>query len=376
MESIARIPIALADRARATALRYVAGTRLRPLVARRTARIGARAVVAIVGALVLSSTFPALALAVGPLLFGVPHVAASLRYLVVRRGIARWLVASIVLASLVIVGARVTAGLDGWNGRALSCARTEMVAGASLFGLACVAAAKKRGSVARGAVGLAVLSAGLGAALYAPFLVRMAFVHVHNLGVVALWMLMFRRNGALPKLVGAALLGSLLLIASGVTVPVAQSLGGLELAGVDCRAVASWLTPASVDTAARGAMGSFAMPLVVAHAFTDSVHYAFWLGVVPEEELSGEGTLSFRMTVRGVLRDFGVLATVLVVGVAAAVALSGLLRGTLTRDAYFAVAGFHGYVEGAMLVYWLVLGGSVLPRARWVQSDAVGRMAR
>ena len=33
---------------------------------------------------------------------------------------------------------------------------------------------------------------------------------------------------------------------------------------------------------------TLALTLVVMHAFTDSVHYAFWLGVVPEEELSGE----------------------------------------------------------------------------------------
>src|SRR5262249_29596235 len=85
--------------------------------------------------------------------------------------------------------------------------------------------------------------------------------------------------------------------------------------------------------------------------FTDSVHYAFWLGVIPEETLRNEGTLTFKMTWRSLRKDFGDvgLALVLVLFFALLVlAATGMARA---RDMYFAVAGFHGYIEGAILVY-------------------------
>ncbi len=346
--------IGIADRVRSSALRYVAQTRWRPFVAQRSRRIGVRAAVAVVFALVLASTAPALALAIGPLVFGVPHVAASLRYLVVRRGVSRSLLGAIVLASLVVVATRLATGATPSGVSLLTCTRIEVGAGGVLFVIACVEALRRSRRILRGVAALGILAAGLAVALHAPFAARLAFVHIHNLGVVALWILLFRRHGLLPKLVGLGLVVSLLLLATGATLPLAQGLGGLRAAGVDCTTVAEWLAP--------GLLATFAMPLVVMHAFTDSVHYAFWLSVVPEEELRGEGSLTFRMTARGVLRDFGALGVGLVAAAALGIAVLGYFRGGLGRDAYFAVAGFHGYVEGAMLVYFLVHGGQALER--------------
>src|SRR5689334_5343717 len=87
------------------------------------------------------------------------------------------------------------------------------------------------------------------------------------------------------------------LLLAGATVPLTASVGGLSAAGVDLVTVGAWLAP--------GVAASIALPLVLAHAFTDSVHYALWLGVVPEETLRAQGTLSFRMTARALVRDFG-----------------------------------------------------------------------
>jgi hypothetical protein len=343
--------LALADRARASLLRALAETPLAGLVVRRTPRIGLRAAVAIGFALVLAATFPALALAIGPIVFGIPHVAASLRYLVLRRKPSPAFVSAIVVAALVIVTCRVVAASPGAGPLP---AQIEIAAGTALFAIAAVEAARAARRPLRAIVALGVLGAGLVAALQAPFFVRLAFVHVHNLGVVALWILMFRRSGALPKLVALGLVLALALVGSGATLPLARSLGGLVAGGVDCSAVGAWLAPSLAP--------SLALTLVVMHAFTDSVHYAFWLGVVPEEELAGEGTLTFRMTMRGLGRDFGAVGLATVVLACAAIVGLAFVGGRVARDAYFVIAGFHGYVEGAALI--AVLVGSVREGSR------------
>jgi hypothetical protein len=345
--------LALFDRSRQALLRAMARTPLATFVTRRTPRIGARAAIAIVFALALASTFPALALAIGPLALGIPHVAASLRYLIVRREVSRPFIAAIVVTSIVIVAARVLASSLG-----AGAARIEIAAGTALFAMAAIEAARRSRRWTRGLGALAILGVGLALAVQAPFFVRLAFVHVHNLGVVALWVLMFRREGSLPKLVGGALVVSLLLVASGATIPLARALGGLDAGGVDCHDVAAWLAPSILP--------SLALPLVVMHAFTDSVHYAFWLGVVPEEELRGEGTLTFRMTARGLALDFGALALGALAIAFAVILVLAFTHGAFARDAYFVVAGFHGYVEGAVLV-WVLVGG--VPDRRRIAAD-------
>src|SRR5439155_19660898 len=100
--------------------------------------------------------------------------------------------------------------------------------------------------------------------------------------------------------------------------------------GVDLEVVGAWLVP--------GATMAVAIPLVLAHVFTDSIHYAFWLGIIPEETLRHEGTLTFKMTWRSLQKDFGAggVAFVAVCVLAVAVlAMFGLVRA---RDTYFAIA--------------------------------------
>lgn len=337
--------IAVADDARSTLLRWIAGTRIGGLVVRRQPRIALRASLALAFAFVLAATFPALSLAVGPLVFGVPHVAASLRYLVLRRGArepsarpSRAFVVALVIGSIAIVSCRIAAGAGVADGLPV---RLELPFGAPLFPPAVADAAMESRRFGRAGAAFAVLAIGSMLALRHPLFVRLAFVHVHNLGVIALWAFGFRRRGARPTFVLVALFVALAVMASGATVPLASALGGLDAAGVSCRVVGEWLAPSLP--------ASWALALVVMHAFTDSVHYAFWLSVVPEEALSGEGTLTFRQTVRGIGRDFGWVGIGLVAVATLSIGALALRSAHLARDAYFVIAGFHGYVEGAAL---------------------------
>jgi hypothetical protein len=332
------------DGLRGAALRFVSRTPFLALVARRDARAQTRGALAIALAFALTALCPALMLAVSPAIFGVPHVAASVRYLIVRRSLSRGFVAASIVFAVAIVASRIAEQL----GRApIPSSRLEITAAFAWAVLAAIAAARDHAARRRAVVAVAVLALAFAFALVHPLVTRLAFVHVHNLGVVLLWVVAFRR-GRFPWITMALLAGALALLLAGATLPFTLALGADRALGVDLRVVGAWLVP--------GAAASVTLPLVLAHAFTDSVHYAFWLGVVPDETVQGQGSLSFRMTWRALVRDFGRVGLALVVALAALVVIASMFDADGARTAYFSVAGFHGYVEGVMTVYVLVQG--------------------
>src|SRR5262249_19762133 len=141
-----------------------------------------------------------------------------------------------------------------------------------------------------------LLGAGALGVVNAP-VTRLLFVHLHNFGALALWLFVFRKRGPWPFVATAMLGAALVLILSGATVPWTARAGGMSALGVDVAGVARWLSPGV-------ALGA-AVPLALVHAFSDSVHYGTWLGLIPEEEARAEGSLTFRMTARSLRADFG-----------------------------------------------------------------------
>lgn len=308
------------------------------IVRKRDPRVVLRATLVIAFALALAVLAPAATLAISPLILGIPHVASSIRYLVLRRELPRTWIGCIVIGALAIFAIRIFGGPPiAEIGVATAWFVAAAIAGASTWTRRAIAVA-------------IVLALGVPCILH-PTAARLGFVHVHNLGVVVIWALVWARNRAVILLpLGAALFA----IASGAIAPVQ-----MHALGVDVGVVGEWLVP--------GAAASVALPLVMAHVFTDSVHYAFWLGIIPEETLRQEGTLTFRMTWRSLVGDFGKPAIALVAASMVALAMFAMFGAARARSTYFAVVGFHGYVEGAMLVYLLaqaqVRGASPRPAA-------------
>ena len=330
--------VVAAERVRGAMLRT--GVRvpvLGPVLRSRERRVILRASIAIVLAFVGAAVAPALLLAVSPILLGVPHVASSLRYLVVRQNLPRAFLGALIACSAVLMTLRI---LEQYGHAPRAFARAEVAFAATWVVAAAAWAARRARATRRFWLLAPVFAVGAAAMIAHPVAARLFFVHVHNLGAVAVWAFVMQRGRAFVPL--ALLAGGLALLLGGFVDPLAHA-----AAGVDLESVGRWLLP--------GAAATVAVPLVLAHVFTDSVHYAFWLGVIPEETLRHEGTPTFRMTWRALRADFGrafwlVVALVLLVP---ALAAFGLAR---TRDAYYAVAGFHGYVEGVMLVVLLVRG--------------------
>ena len=106
----------------------------------------------------------------------------------------------------------------------------------------------------------------------------------------------------------------------------------------------SWMQP-------RTALG-----LGLAFVLLQAVHYSVWLAWIPQEDLRGQGTLSFRMSLRALLRDLGPVWLGLTALLACAVLGASFVDAHRTRQLYLSLSGFHGYLELAAGAFLFVRG--------------------
>jgi hypothetical protein len=291
-------------------------------------------------ALLLTMTVPGIPYVLGPALLGVPHVAAELRLLVLRRDLPRALLATMAVgASLLFVlrfaeiawpaiamGGRVEVGL-GWS---------LGLAGA-VFGVV----ASRRWT--RGALVIAPVAAALALALAQPSLARLVFAHAHNVITIALWVWLFRRRPrfAIPAIALIAI--AAVTLASGAALPWTHLRG-------------PWLDRVVMDTLTslpQSVPQPIAVGIALSYVFLQQVHYAVWLAWIPQEDLPVEGTLSFRMSVRSIVRDLGGIGTAVTALAAVMVLGASLVDVHRTRAIYLSLATFHGYVEVALLAFFV-----------------------
>lgn len=312
------------------------GPAARPFLRDPELRGAAMFIATVALALLLTLLVPLWLLAVSPLVLGVPHLVADVRYLVARPQLHRrfWL-ALLVGAPLLLAGL----GLG---------VRAGLVA--VLAALACA-----DGPRWRKAAGAAVVGA---AALYGyrhgAYPLELFIAHLHNgIGVLLWWLWRPRRSRLhLLPLALFALAGALLL--TGLVPPVASAVG--ELAG-PAGLPLDWQR----DTLAPGLPPEWGLRLLLLYAYAQSVHYGVWLRLVPEEDRERPTPRTFAASLRALRADLGtpLLAAALLV----AVGLAGwALRDLLAaRTGYFRLALFHGYLELCALALWWVAGRSPHP---------------
>jgi hypothetical protein len=332
------------DRAR-TAV-FVRALRVRPLrqvLLEKRRRVPALLLVHACAAFVLSVLAPTLLLVVGPLLLGVAHLVADLRYLVLRAQLATAARACLLGGSLLLLGLEL-GELFGFH----ALTRCELPLAA--VWVATCAAFGARGQRAGRVWAIAAAAAAFAVtACVVPGALRLAVAHAHNVLAIVLWALVFRkeRRGALALTAGLAI-ATLVLLAS----PLAW-LGfkhGLQQAlGLHAFGAAQQLAPF-----AQGA--PLALGVVASFAFLQSVHYAVWLHAIPQEATPSEGTLSFRMSYRALRGDLGAWGLALAALLVALVPLLGLLAPLRTQATYLSLASFHAYLELAALSLWWVSG--------------------
>ncbi len=322
------------DRARAAAYR-LAEPLLGRFYADRERRVRWVAVFSIVTSLALTVTAPLWLLALGPVVLGVPHLVSDARYLVVQPGLHRR-GALALLAALPLIATAF--GAPPFIG---------LLAVVPMVVLA-------RASFTRKLLALGVWGAltSLAFVYETPFL--LAFLHLHN--VIALgwwWALQPRSRSAwlIPLLVVAALVFLLL----GGADPLLSALG-------------AWNAPGSrtsfgefIETSAPGLAPSLAARLVLTFAFLQSLHYAVWLRLVPEDARARPAPRPFRESWQALVRDFGAPALAFFFALALFISLWGVVDLSAARWGYLRLAAFHGYLELAVAAWFLVEGKRPTP---------------
>lgn len=323
-------PLAVLDLLRARLLRSLVPLSSR-LVADREARVAVAATSTVLISFALAMLSPLALLAIGPIVLGVPHLLADVRYCVVRPGWHRdrtlRLAALPVLA--VGLGAPLSLGLAG-------------------VGAAVVAA---RAPARRRLVGVAIVGALVVSTMLAERWFDVALVHLHNFVAVLLW-LAWRERRRRWHLVPLALV----LVGS-----VAVVLWPAPL-GID------WLAPASIPlrhhlaTLAPGLPERLAIPLVVLFAFMQSVHYGLWLRVVPEEDRDRPTPRTFRASLRAIDRELGPWLVRLAGVATVALAVWAVVDLYAARIGYLRFARFHAVLELCVVALVLVENRSIATR--------------
>jgi hypothetical protein len=286
-------------------------------------------------ALGLTVLGPLWLLLLAPLLFGVPHVFADLRYLVFARpesSVAFRLALSLPLAVLTLV--RLVVVLGG--------ARHPVAEG--LLGVAAVAGAllSTKGFDTRRVVALlltAVLALAIG---IWPGVIAIVLGHLHNLVAIGLW-LAWRRTPAAGVAGVTSVFGlCAAILALGVLDPVSVWAGAFRPreTGLDLGSLASTLAP--------GCDATVAFRLVLLFAFAQAIHYAVWLVLLPSAAQSALGSR------RSWNDDLGRPLTLVAVGLTLAVVAAGTVSPVQTRAVYLSLVLFHGWLEIAVLSRWAV----------------------
>ncbi len=311
------------DRARVAAYRAAAPI-LSGLVGDRDRRVALMGAVVVLTALIATATMPLALLAWGPILLGVPHLLADVRYLVARPGLHRRV--PLVLATgapllLVAVFPSVEVGLGATAG-ALLAARAPMGRKAlGLVGCAFVWALARRGGSWS----------------------DLAFAHLHNLVALILWWAWRPRHRAVHASVPVLFAGATLAIFAGCADPILRAvspythgLSGSLSEGAIVAAIAPGSTLASFH-------------LLLFFVFAQSVHYGVWLRLVPEDDRTRPTPRSFSATYRALTLDFPPMALAMVAIFAIALAVYGAVNVTQARAGYLRLALFHGHMELALL---------------------------
>ena len=295
------------------------GPLAKPLVRRRELRVMAAGCAVVGFSLAATLISPFWLLALGPVVLGVPHLVADVRYLVLRPGlhqrIALWLPVGIPLLLAGTSRFSMTSGLTACAGMALL-ARSAWTR--KMIALACI-----------GALMVAAWVVGDAAAL--------VFAHAHNFIAVMLWWCWRPRSGQRQQAVVPVLF---------LTASVLLVLGWLEPWGRGFAWQPAGLGPGyHLSFLAPGIAEPWGLRLVLLFAFAQSVHYGVWLRLIPEDDRPQETPRTFRASARALTSDVGTPLMVFVILLSLVIALWASFDLTAARENYLRMALFHGYLE-------------------------------
>jgi hypothetical protein len=315
---------ALPDVARAWLYR-VAAPWLRGLYADRERRVIWLGVFSVASSLALTLLAPLWLLLLGPLLLGVPHLLADVRYLVVRPGLhlrpAAW-VAAVPLALV---------GLGG----------PPVLGVAAMVPLVVTSTAPRvRRLLVLAACGVLAWAA---VAFERAFL--LVFLHAHNVVALLLWWGVRGRRRATLVVPLLAVAGALGLLAGW---------GDALVTAAD-----GWVAPLSglsfedfVNSSAPLDDGALAVHVVLSFAFLQSLHYGVWLRLLPDDARDRPAPRPFAASWRALVHELGLAPVVAFTVIGLFIAVWGAIDPAGARMGYLRLGAFHGYLE-LVVAAWL-----------------------
>jgi len=317
---------------------------VRSTLAHRDRRIASIACASVLTAALGAIYFPVLMFTLGPVFLGVAHVAADVRYLVLRRNLARWWQNSVWVGCAALVGLRVLEEC----GVLRRAERVEFGLAATFIGVALFAALRERGSRPRALLAASLLVAATIYAEREPKLARYVFLHAHNALALLAWATLFRADKRWLLAPAALIVGGAVLLGAGsffeqtLASPFASSFH------LHVFTVSDWVAPFADPRLAIG--------VTTTYLFLQSVHYSAWLNWIPQEEQPKAGTPTFRMSARSLFTDLGAPGVAGVAIAAMAVVIGACFNIHRARGLYLSLATFHGYLELALLAFFWVRG--------------------
>lgn len=323
-------PIAAADRARRWWLRKL-GRLARPLIRERELRVAVAGSLMVASALAATLVLPLWILILGPLVWGVPHLVADLRYMLVRPGYHRRL-ALVLLAGPPLVWTALGGDLQ-WG-----------------FAAAALAVVVARADAGRRALGLVLVAGAAGAFAALGQVGDVVFAHLHNAVAVGLWWAWRPRRSRLHWLPLALMLAASVFLVSDAAIRAAWASGGLEWFGGQMSA------DYQVWRLSPGVAPEWALRLVLLFCFAQTMHYAVWLNLLPDEDRGRATPPTFRARWAGLVADMGWPLLIAALGLSLGLALWAARDLMDACHGYFRMARFHGHLELVAVALMLVEG--------------------
>lgn len=315
----------------------------------RDLRVLGRSFVACIGALLLAAYATGYLLLLGPIVLGAAHLVVEARYLVFqpRRSAGP--------AS----GAGPERSRDGANQSRAALVTVGVLAAFAVAGLGIYAvgpctllalfllrgrhcgAARREGWIA-GVAALAIAGAAV-----APSWSRFLLLHLHNLVAVAVWVGWRKRpvgvSAAVTCMVGAALFCILAGAFDDAVVRTPMTDHAFSLTKI-------------TDAVAAQFHGPWRHRLLIAFAFSQSLHYAVWLRLIPEEARARATPRPWSASWIAFKHDVGAQTAILSVLAVVAIPLLALFLGAVRVRSYYVTASeFHATTE-LLLVALLARG--------------------
>lgn len=354
-------PLAALDALRTPLLRWFLrplGGAGRALIRQPALRVSVGGSAAVLAALLLTWSMPLVLLAVSPLILGVPHLLADVRYLVVQPGYHRRLLLALPV-SLGLLGAAFGYGM-----------RAGLAASAVTLVLARAPQHRSRiQDVLRRLLGLMAVSGLLYVGWRSDwYWLDLGMAHAHNFVAVvflSLWLASRRLASASESPAGTRGVWLPLLLFLAISALLFTGLVGARPAALDAFSGSEWL---ELD-GARWTLAPYLSPdlgtrVVLLFAFAQAVHYTVWLRLIPDVARERPTPRSFRASAAALQRDLGGPLLLLTGLLALGLLAYALVDLAAARDRYFRIALFHGHLELCALALFWIEGLPTLPSRR------------